>query len=101
MLVGFLLLASPLPTIASNKIETIPTITTLDSFIYYGIVATITDEMKSFTQKYKVGFTNAGCLILNMDETESHNLQIAQRLTKELGHDDWIVELPFKIMGVN
>ena len=72
-----------------------------DYFIYHGIAAITTKKMSLFTQKYAVSFKNNGCTILDRSATKRHNQSIADILSEDLGHMDWINELPFKIMGVN
>lgn len=100
ILLFFSLMGSALPSNHVSNVTRTSKTPTSDYFIYYGISAMITEEMASFTQKYEVAFRNAGCMILNKTETEIHNQNVAQKLSLALGHDDWMNELPMKIMGI-
>ena len=70
-------------------------------FIYHGISDMITPEMSLFTKKYAISFRNNGCNLLNTRATKEHNQLIAERLTDTLETDEWIRDLPIKILGVN
>lgn len=70
-------------------------------FMYHGISDIITKEMSTFTKKYDIGFRNKGCNMLNITATKEHNRAVAEKLSYILGNNNWVDELPMKILGVN